>query len=613
MKEEGHVSEVKSPISGITLVLVGFLFVDDTDLVIFGNKKDSATAVHDRLQKAIDCWNGVLRVSGGALKPEKCYWYFAQFSWTKGKWSLKEEEPPPISIETDNGTRENIEYKYPSDSTKAVGVWQDLIGTSSKQVKELVDKVKKIHIAMEASPVPRHLAWIGLKQSIWKSIEYVLPATTMTCKEAALLAKELYRPLLPKLGVNRNFPLLLRYNPPFLMGLDLHDPYVEQGLLKLLILVNHGATDTMTGKFLQTSIEHHQLEIGSCTSLFHLDYKKYSFLTSPTWLTVLWEFISEHNINVRNAQPNQPQPLRQHDMAIMDTFINNYVISNPILLSINRVRCYLQLFFISDIATGDGLKIRNNYAQGHRGDTVSKWDWHEEHPSNEDFVHWKWAMTILIDERNLLHNPLGNWIAKPHHKWKWYFEAQNDIIFSKNTVGWTSYHRALSATRTNPIYIRSHIQVTPSCPLSYTTIFLIDANVILFGGSDYNTVDNLPPTIPIHCDSFWTLQHSNIKNEYNKVWVTDGLREGTLKAVCDGSYKPKLTSKGITAAFVIESRNNNSQIIGTIATSGITSDPYRGELLGIYATLSAVSYIERYNQAFTTGKLRIGCDNEKAG
>ena len=89
MKEEGHMSEVKSPISGITLVLVGFLFVDDTNLVIFGNKKDPAIAVHDRLQKAIYCWNGVLRISGGALKSEKFYWYFAQFSWTEGKWSLK--------------------------------------------------------------------------------------------------------------------------------------------------------------------------------------------------------------------------------------------------------------------------------------------------------------------------------------------------------------------------------------------------------------------------------------------------------------------------------------------------------------------------------------------
>ena len=38
MKEEGHVSKIRSPMSGIVLTLVGFLFVDDTDLVIMGEK-----------------------------------------------------------------------------------------------------------------------------------------------------------------------------------------------------------------------------------------------------------------------------------------------------------------------------------------------------------------------------------------------------------------------------------------------------------------------------------------------------------------------------------------------------------------------------------------------
>ena len=77
---------------------------------------------------------------------------------------------------------------------------------------------------MAQFPLPRHLAWIELRQAIWKTIEYVLPATMMSRSEATLLAKELYRPLLPKLGCNRNFPLQLRYNPSFLLGLDLRDP-----------------------------------------------------------------------------------------------------------------------------------------------------------------------------------------------------------------------------------------------------------------------------------------------------------------------------------------------------------------------------------------------------
>ena len=38
MKEERHVSNIQSLILGIVLTLVGFLPVDDTDLVVMGEK-----------------------------------------------------------------------------------------------------------------------------------------------------------------------------------------------------------------------------------------------------------------------------------------------------------------------------------------------------------------------------------------------------------------------------------------------------------------------------------------------------------------------------------------------------------------------------------------------
>ena len=108
MKEEGHVSNIRSPMSGIVPTLVGFLFVDDTDLVVMGEKGEEDTAVYSRLQQSINFWNGILRVSGGALKPEKCYWYFARFLWSDGKWKLSEETPPPITIRDDDGRTNNI-------------------------------------------------------------------------------------------------------------------------------------------------------------------------------------------------------------------------------------------------------------------------------------------------------------------------------------------------------------------------------------------------------------------------------------------------------------------------------------------------------------------------
>ena len=191
---------------------------------------------------------------------------------------------------------------------------------------------------MEKSPLPRHLTWIGLRQSIWKSIEYVLPATTFTRSEAATLAKELYRPLLPKLGCNRNFPLLLRYNPPFLLGIDLHDPFLEQGLRKLDLLLIHGGLDTMTSKFIQTSLEHHMLELGSFTSFFSLPYKTHQSLATPTWLTVLWEFISEHDIILSNSSSVRLSPSWLHDRSLIDIFRIDHNLTTTDLNSINRVR-----------------------------------------------------------------------------------------------------------------------------------------------------------------------------------------------------------------------------------------------------------------------------------
>ena len=100
----------------------------------------------------------------------------------------------------------------PSTPTEAVGVWQDGDGSSNKQFWELIKKIRAVHLELDANPLPRHLVWMGFKQALWSSISYVLPAMSLTKQDALQLNKEIYRRLLPKLGCNRNFPLLLRYN-----------------------------------------------------------------------------------------------------------------------------------------------------------------------------------------------------------------------------------------------------------------------------------------------------------------------------------------------------------------------------------------------------------------
>lgn len=363
-----------------------------------------------------------------------------------------------------------------------------------------------------------------------------------------MLAKELYWPLLPKLGCNRNFPLLLRYNASYLLGLDLRDPHVEQSFKKLEILITYGGVDRMTGKFLQTSIEHHILELGSFTPFFSIPYKTHHFLATPTWLTVLWEFISTHDIILSNTTNVRLSPLRSHDRTIMDIFFQDHSLPPNILVSINRVRCYLEVFSLANITTGDGNRIRSCYLQGNRGDTHSNWDWHEEKLSVRDFNRWRNSMSLLLDETKRLHRPLGKWLAQPHHFWRWYYDMPNDTIYEHSDNTWKAYHRGRSATRTNPIYLLRETTSTDSKLMALTSVLVISEGMVMFEGTDYTDITTIPPTIAVSCDSFWILENSNTMKKYIVPWVTNELRLGTLIAVCDGSYKPNLAPNGITSA-----------------------------------------------------------------
>ena len=65
MIEIGHLFSTRAPLSGV----VGFSFRLRHGYSSYGREKEEETAVYSRLQREINFWNGILRVSGGTLKP----------------------------------------------------------------------------------------------------------------------------------------------------------------------------------------------------------------------------------------------------------------------------------------------------------------------------------------------------------------------------------------------------------------------------------------------------------------------------------------------------------------------------------------------------------------
>jgi hypothetical protein len=103
----GHVARIRSAMSLATLVVAGFLFVDDTDLITVAiDKNESPQQVTNRMQAAVNAWHGGLRTTGGALKAAKCSWSLVAFYWESGDWhyATKAVLPGELTIPHPDGT-----------------------------------------------------------------------------------------------------------------------------------------------------------------------------------------------------------------------------------------------------------------------------------------------------------------------------------------------------------------------------------------------------------------------------------------------------------------------------------------------------------------------------
>ena len=133
MYTAGHGVNMLTAISAAAISFVCFAFVDDTDIIHTGAEVDTpGEVILGQFQNAMDCWEGGLRASGGALVPEKSFWYLIDWSWKGDHWSYKQidELPGEISVRTtDRQTRQKLRWINPDHAELTLGVYLAMDGT----------------------------------------------------------------------------------------------------------------------------------------------------------------------------------------------------------------------------------------------------------------------------------------------------------------------------------------------------------------------------------------------------------------------------------------------------------------------------------------------------
>ena len=293
-------------------------------------------------------------------------------------------------------------------------------GDMKEQLDVIESKVKTWATNISASALDRSLVWTGLRGTIWKTIEYVLPFAHFNKTQWISLHKHLYRPVLPKAGATRSFPLILRYAPAAFYGLGLPDGEILQGTAKINFVLRNGASGSLAGDALLATLEQLQLEAGISQPVLQQPFSRFDSWTTTCWWKHVWEFLSNHNIHLHNNSLEFPQPQREHDRVLAEIFLADGL-DTKTLQSLQRCRCYMECTTIADIATGSGTHIRQSaFDLTPDVDQPSTLGWGREEPSRSDRNQWRDALLRLTNGGLKLSQPLGAWTHTPHKTWAWY-------------------------------------------------------------------------------------------------------------------------------------------------------------------------------------------------
>jgi hypothetical protein len=187
MKKRGHCTVFKALISGEELKIVGFAFVDDKDLLRASRPGERTfSEVAQEMQDGLDLWEGLLKATGGALVPEKSYWYLIDFKWNNGTWTYTTTEETQFDLTMKNKDEErHVLARLPvEEARRSLGCRVAPDGNKKAQVEYMRSVTVEWGDKLWVGHLTRSEAWTALTTRVMKTLLYAAPALTITNGEA---------------------------------------------------------------------------------------------------------------------------------------------------------------------------------------------------------------------------------------------------------------------------------------------------------------------------------------------------------------------------------------------------------------------------------------------
>lgn len=639
MRGEGFGITFIAPFSGDQETICGFAFVDDADLAEMADEDCSKIGLLLKTQQALDLWEGGISTTGGAIVPHKSDWVIADFEWNNAIWSYKSKDTrDKLYIKGEDGNKAPLKQLDTSTGRLTLGVHIAADGNWKDQVKYLRDKSKDWAEAIRAGHIQRKDAWTALNMTIMKSLEYCLPATTLSATQLDKIYSPAITRGLSASGVVRSLAREVCFGLQKYHGLGLRNPLHTQGIEHIKLLLNHGHRQTILGHLIRSCIELTKLEIGTGTDLFSNNYSSSGFLSTYSWIQHTWQFLWSHNISINELTPNIPLK-RLNDCYIMTAMIKSRQLTQQQLTKANRCRLFLQVFCLSDIVSAGGTHILQNFYDGRQHpQRFSTFNIYPATgiPSSSDWRAWQTALRLTFDlhhPTSPLPKPLSTWTLDDQ-LWIWYYSPSDNrlyrrlhpkgTLFSIYSLHQPPQRRYSHRTSHKTFRSTTHTSFLPSDALRASTYIKQHNPTIFLESFDLASQPNQPLTshtaitppptqlrtaFSLLPDTLrWCCATSQIPRD-DGYSIAQAILHGKAIGVSDGSFKFQYG----TAGFIIHSHLPHCSLVAALPCLGDDSDhdAYRSELTGLLGLLTALQVICEFHK-ISSGSITLGCDNDNA-
>ena len=616
-----------------------FSFVDDTEAIeaardIWQTGKD----IFERIQEAAKLWSGGIRTTGGAINPEKSFWWLIDFIWnpTNGTWTCRRistDDNFKLQIFGLDGNLQTLERLEPTQSKRNLGVMLAPVEDEQAHFDFVRKKAKSWAEQVRGGYLKRYDVIPLIKTTILKTLEYPSALTTLSYDRWSAIMSPVLQVCLPKAGICRSFTQDFIYAPLKFQGLGIPHPFVTQMYHHLDMLLRHPSNRTQTSRYLEGALQAHQLETGTSFGLLQQAYDNTAILVSDTWLKRVWRILEAYDVYVAFDSP-VPRLRTTNDrlLLLMEVLIEAEV-DQELLKWMNWCRLYLGVVTISDMVTADGRSIRQSILDGVRdGQVYTDYQWPRlVAPTSFRWKMWREQLSAILLEGNTLREPLGVW-TDDIESWRWVYSPSVNRLFHRHNHVWVQYKPNQDHPTGRNFFPDDEARIVSSLPpdlirasvarRSVDVRAVVSERSIRLTGTGQQHMDWADVSLPKSIHTTWNRAAEQVSSHYGwvpeKVFVTgseqrlaEDLRRNEVYIVSDGSYKRGLG----TAAIIITTLADTDRITLVCRTPGVqdSQSAYRSELIGILSAIMAVDWMcSSWGVLPVTVLIQFACDGKSA-